>query len=659
MDEWFISMSWRDEISKVCHDIRWIPEFGLQRELDWLKNMGDWMISKKRFWGLALPIWVDEVTGDFEVIGSREELRARAVEGFEALEGRSPHKPWIDKVKIRNPKTGNLMSRIPDVGNPWLDAGIVPFSTMGYRTNREEWAKWYPADLITECFPGQFRNWFYSLLAMSSMLEGKAPFRALLGHALVRDQTGDEMHKSKGNSIPFEGAADNGYEIKGKDGKLEKHPPMGADLVRWMFCRQNPSQNINFGPVPAEEIRARFLLKLWNTYAFLCNYARLDGFDPDAPAIPLGRRTDLDRWILSDLQKLLTSAREGLENFDISSFCLEVERFVDDKLSNWYVRRNRRRFWKGEAGEDKTAAYQTLHECVLTLTRVLAPFIPFITEHMYGNLVGTRREASVHHTPWPQARPELVDDALSAEMEALLRLVSLGLAARNTAKIKVRQPLAVLRIRAGTDAERRAVERFADQMRDELNVKRVELVPEAEGAILRTEVKLNLKAAGGKLGARLKEAQAALVAADAAKVAAAASTPDGFRLELTDGPETLTSTDILVSHAGPDGWSGVADRETQVALDARVTPELARDGMARDIVRQVQDLRKRAGLEMEDRIALHLESPHAELSKAIDEHRATIAGETLVIRWTDGGQHAAEVKIDAAPLTIRLEKATA
>mgnify|MGYP006273684649 FL=1 len=659
VDEWFISMSWRDEISKVCHDIRWIPEFGLQRELDWLKNMGDWMISKKRFWGLALPIWVDEVTGDFEVIGSREELRARAVEGFEALEGRSPHKPWIDKVKIRNPKTGNLMSRIPDVGNPWLDAGIVPFSTMGYRTNREEWAKWYPADLITECFPGQFRNWFYSLLAMSSMLEGKAPFRALLGHALVRDQTGDEMHKSKGNSIPFEGAADNGYEIKGKDGKLEKHPPMGADLVRWMFCRQNPSQNINFGPVPAEEIRARFLLKLWNTYAFLCNYARLDGFDPDAPAIPLGRRTDLDRWILSDLQKLLTSAREGLENFDISSFCLEVERFVDDKLSNWYVRRNRRRFWKGEAGEDKTAAYQTLHECVLTLTRVLAPFIPFITEHMYGNLVGTRREASVHHTPWPQARPELVDDALSAEMEALLRLVSLGLAARNTAKIKVRQPLAVLRIRAGTDAERRAVERFADQMRDELNVKRVELVPEAEGAILRTEVKLNLKAAGGKLGARLKEAQAALAAADAAKVAAAASTPDGFRLELTDGPETLTSTDILVSHAGPDGWSGVADRETQVALDARVTPELAREGMARDIVRQVQDLRKRAGLEMEDRIALHLESPHAELSKAIDEHRATIAGETLVIRWTDGGQHAAEVKIDAAPLTIRLEKATA
>lgn len=658
VDEWFIGMSWRDEISRVCGDIRWIPGFGLQRELDWLRNMGDWMISKKRYWGLALPIWVDEATGDFEVIGSREELRARAVEGFEALEGRSPHKPWIDKVKIRNPRTGNLMTRIPDVGNPWLDAGIVPFSTMGYRSNPAEWARWYPADLITECFPGQFRNWFYSLLAMSTMLEGKAPFRALLGHALVRDQTGDEMHKSKGNSIPFEGAADNGYEIRGKDGKPEKHPPMGADLVRWMFCRQNPSQNINFGPVPAEEIRARFLLKLWNTYAFLCNYARLDGFDPDAPAAPPEKRTDLDRWILSDLQKLLSSARDSLEDFDISPFCLEVERFVDDKLSNWYVRRNRRRFWKGEAGDDKTAAYQTLHECVLTLTRVLAPFIPFVTEHMYDNLVGSRREASVHLTPWPKARPELVDEGLSADMEALLRLVSLGLAARNAAKIKVRQPLAAFRVLAASDAERRAVERFADQLRDELNVKRVELAPESGGPLLRTEVRLNLKSAGGRLGARIKEAQAALAAADAAKVAAAANTPGGYSLELPGGAETLTGADIIISHAGPEGWSGVADRETQVALDARVTPELAREGMARDIVRQVQDLRKRAGLEMEDRISLHLGSPHSELARAIEEHRGAIAGETLAVRWIDGGRHCAEVKIDAAPLTIRLEKTT-
>ena len=208
IDEWFIGMSWRDEIKEVVKQITWLPESinGQARELDWLSNMGDWMISKKRFWGLALPIWVDEVTGEFEVIGSRAELEKRAIEGWDQFAGRSPHRPWIDKVKIRNPKTGNLMSRIPDVGNPWLDAGIVPFSTMGYNTDRAEWEKWFPADFVTEAFPGQFRNWFYAMLAMGTMMEQRAPFKNLLGHGMVRDQWGEEMHKSKGNAIPFEGA---------------------------------------------------------------------------------------------------------------------------------------------------------------------------------------------------------------------------------------------------------------------------------------------------------------------------------------------------------------------------------------------------------------------------------------------------------------------
>ena len=258
VDEWFINMEWRDEIKEVVEQSRWLPEAinGKARELDWLTNMGDWMISKKRFWGLALPIWVDETTGDFEVIGSREELKERAVEGWDEFEGHTPHRPWIDQVKIRNPKTGNLMSRIPDVGNPWLDAGIVPFSTMGYNTDREYWQKWFPADFMTEAFPGQFRNWFYAMLAMSTMMANQPPFKTLLGHAMVRDQTGEEMHKTKGNSIPFDGAADTGYAIKNKQGKEEKHPPMGADLIRWMFCRHNPASNINFGPGPAEEVRA-------------------------------------------------------------------------------------------------------------------------------------------------------------------------------------------------------------------------------------------------------------------------------------------------------------------------------------------------------------------------------------------------------------------
>ncbi len=304
VDEWFINMDWRDEIKDVTRQIRWLPDSidGQEREIEWLSNMGDWMISKKRFWGLALPIWVDEQTGDYEVIGSLAELKERAVEGWNDFEGNTPHRPWIDKVKIRNPKTGNLMSRIPDVGNPWLDAGIVPFSTMGYNHNREEWKKWYPADLVTECFPGQFRNWFYSMLSLSTMMrydeadnaEDKKPFRTLLGHRLVQNEQGKPMHKSDGTAIWFEEAAEQ----------------LGVDTMRWMYLAQNPAQDLRFGtrhpdkPVtlqtpegpinktkegvptatvtsgPADETRRQILIPLWNCYKFFVDYAIADGFVP-------------------------------------------------------------------------------------------------------------------------------------------------------------------------------------------------------------------------------------------------------------------------------------------------------------------------------------------------------------------------------------------
>ena len=282
VDEWFIDMKWREEIMRVVEDVTFLPESinGKARELDWFTNMGDWMISKKRFWGLALPIWVCDNCGTFEVIGSREELQKRAIAGWKEFEGHSPHRPWIDLVKVRCTKCGETASRVPDVGNPWLDAGIVPYSTMGYNRDRSYWEKWFPADFITECFPGQFRNWFYAILAMSTMMEQRAPFKVLLGHGLVRDQWDRPMHKSAGNAIPFEEAADEGYSLTDPKGKSQGYPPMSADLIRWLFCRSNPANNIDFGPGPADELRSKFTLKLWNTYAFFCNYARLDGFDP-------------------------------------------------------------------------------------------------------------------------------------------------------------------------------------------------------------------------------------------------------------------------------------------------------------------------------------------------------------------------------------------
>lgn len=642
VDEWFIDMSWREEIVKICHDVRWIPEFGLQRELDWLKNMGDWMISKKRYWGLALPIWVCESCGAYEVIGGREELKSRAAEGWKDFEGHTPHKPWIDLVKLKCAQCGGRASRIPDVGNPWLDAGIVPYSTLGYRRNRKYWEKWFPADFVTESFPGQFRNWFYALLAMSAMMEARAPFRVLLGHATVRDEKGEEMHKSKGNAIPFEEAAEK----------------MGADVMRWMFCRNNPANNINFGYGPADEIRNRFFFKLWNTYAFFSNYARLDGFDPRQEQIPLAERPDIDRWILSDLQLLVESAERAYQNFDVMAFCLDAENYVAEKLSNWYVRRNRRRFWKSEKTSDKLAAYQTLYTVLTTLTRLLAPVTPFLAEAIYQNLEAAEEIDSVHLRDFPIVDPSLIDSELSADMEALLRLVSLGLAARNSVRIKVRQPLAEMKIVPGNEAERRAVMRFADQIADELNVKTVRLHDPAQGPLLEYEIKPNLKTLGPRLGPRLKETQKALAALDATR--AAEKFQAGGEVELKIGDETvaLSQSDVLISAKAPQGWAGAADGRTQLALDARITDELACEGVAREIVRHIQELRKQSGLEIEDRIRLHVATDSAAVRAAIETHDAYIRGETLALELTkaplDGEAHQAVIDIQGQPVRIEL-----
>jgi isoleucyl-tRNA synthetase len=663
VDEWFIDMSWRDEIKEVVRKVHWLPEEinGQARELDWLTNMGPWMISKKRFWGLALPIWVDAVTGDFEVIGSRQELKERAVEGWEQFEGHSPHRPWVDLVKIRNPKTGNLMSRVPDVGNPWLDAGIVPYSTMKYNTDREYWKKWFPADFITECFPGQFRNWFYALLAMSTMIENREPFKVLLGHGLVRDQWDRPMHKSAGNAIPFEGAADEGYLLTDPKGKRAPYPPMSADLIRWMFCRHNPANNLDFGPEPAEELRARFTLKLLNSYAFLCNYARLDGFDPEAPQVPVRQRPDIDRWILSDLQKLIGKAREAFENFRLMDFCLEAERFVDDKLSNWYIRRNRKRFWKSEHGCDKQAAYQTLYAVMTTLAKLFAPVMPFLTETMYQNLVPKGSgPCSVHLCDFPRVDESLIDEDLSQDMEALLRLVSLGSAARNVLKIKVRQPLAEMKVQPGSERDRRAVERFADQIKEELNVKEVTLHDPAAGQLLTQDVRANLRTLGPKFGARMRDVQAAIAGMPAA-VAAKAQAGEPFEILVGGQTETLDPADVVVQQRAPEGWAGMVDRGTQVAIDGRINEALAREGMARAVVRQVQAQRKEANLEMEDRIELYLGTPSERLRQAIEEHRDYIARETLTVRWSStplaGQAHRPEkVEVEGQELTIELRR---
>lgn len=697
VDEWFINMgesfdpanpqsppdgySFRTEIAKVTTQVTFLPESlnGRARELDWLKTMGDWMISKKRYWGLALPIWVDEKDPtDFEVIGSREELKERAIEGWAEFDGHTPHRPWVDKIVLRNPRTGNRMHRVPDVGNPWLDAGIVAFSTLP--------ADWRPADFITESFPGQFRNWFYALLALSTMMsDGQPPFKTLLGFATCKDQFGHDMHKSAGNSIEFNRAADEGGEIKDPKGATIPFNAIGADVMRWLYCRQNPASNLLFGPKPADEVRAKFHLKLWNCYSFFVNYAIADGFDPTAAAVPVKDRPDIDRWILSDLQELIRTARAAFERFDVMAFALAAEEFVDAKLSNWYVRRNRDRFWSKNAEldaagvRDKLAAYQTMHEALTTLCRLIAPCVPFFAEGLWQNLRQRTDPESVHLADYPQVDESLIDPELSADTDALLTLVNLGSAARNAAKQKVRQPLAELRVfaeaetvkRADTrlsdqiadelnakavaeaEAVKRAATRFSDQIADELNVKAVTL---ADAKLLTARTKLNMKTAGAKIGAKRKEVDAAMKAIAA----------DELAKQLRAGPVDLggvllDSADVTVEYVAPDGWTGVVDRGTQVALDARITPELRAEGLSRDVVRLVQDARKTAGLDIADKIVLSLTTAAADLAAAIRTHRDAIATAVQAVELTfdplPSAAHTTTQKVDGLDLTIALRKA--
>ncbi|HMP61170.1 MAG TPA: DUF5915 domain-containing protein, partial [Gemmatales bacterium] len=481
------------------------------------------------------------------------------------------------------------------------------------------------------------------------------------------DEHGEEMHKSKGNAIAFEAAADEGWTVTYPDGRQEAKPPMSADVMRWLYCRQNPVNNLSFGSGPAEELRSRFILKLWNTYSFFSNYARLDGFDPHAPQVPIKERPDIDRWILSDLQLLIQTARREFERYSLQAFCVAAEQFVDEKLSNWYVRRNRRRFWKSEQGTDKLAAYQTLYTTLTTLTRLCAPLIPFLTETLHQNLVvavatsGQPAAASIHHEPYPEPQPQLIDAELSADMEALLRLVSLTKALRNQVKIKVRQPLALLKVQPGSEADRRALVRFSSQIEEECNVKCAGLHEHSTGALVTFELRPNPKTLGPRLGPKLRSAAAALAALPADEAGRKLLSGQAVTVHVDGEDLPLGPDEVSVTTKAPEGWAVIVDRGTILALDTRITEELKREGLARDVVRNIQELRKEADLNLDDRIRLWLQSGGSELQAALTQFREYIMAETLCTEWATAalGADAARktVKIDGQELDIHLCRA--
>ena len=614
VDEWFISMDeFRHDIMEITQQIQWIPKWGEDQELDWLRNMDDWMISKKRYWGLALPIFECEECGNVAVIGSRDELKQRAVEGWDEFKGNSPHRPWVDAVKIKCDKCGAVVSRIPDVGNPWLDAGIVPFSTMGYLDRPDYWKEWFPADFITESFPGQFRNWFYSLLAMSAALEKKPPFKTVLGHALVKDEKGDEMHKSAGNAIWFEDAAEE----------------IGVDVLRWMFTAQNPEHNLLFGYGAAREIRKQ-LITLWNVYSFFVTYARLDEFDPSTEPAEKDF-TKLDHWVSARLGQLILLAETAYESYHLNRLMKQVVRFLDD-LSNWYVRRNRRRFWKSENDSDKAAAYQTLYIALKGVLKVLAPVIPFVSEAMYQNLVrGLESDApeSIHLCSFPEVEPSAIDEEVIRDIDAVIKLVEMGRHARNKVNLKIRQPLSKLQYAVSDDALAKAFDQNAGEIMDELNVKKIERVSSPE-EIMKFSLKPNFKSLGDKYGNELNQIRDLLAETDYAEAAESLRGEGVISLSNNGSVYELSAEDVIVQEDVLDGKSAVSEKQLTVAVITELTEELIQEGIVRDMIRSVQNMRKEAGFNVEDRITVFCDAED-DLKKALQSYENYFCNEVLAV----------------------------
>ena len=546
VDEWFISCEQlREPMIRESREVRWAPDYAGKRMEDWLNNMGDWCISRKRFWGLPLPFFKCSC-GEITVVGSRKELEEMAVSGMDELP--ELHRPWIDNVRIHCPKCGGTAERVPEVGDCWLDAGIVPFSTLGYLDeDNSYWRKWFPADLVCE-MREQIRLWFYAMMFMSVTLTGKSPYRDVLVYEKVHDEQGRPMHKSWGNAIWFDDA-------------VEK---MGADIMRWIYASANIQTNLNFGYRIGHEV-VRKLLTLWNTYSFFVMYANLDKWTPDRTSSSKST-AELDRWILSRLNSLVGDATLALERFDTTHMTQLVETFIDD-LSNWYVRLSRRRFWRSESDEDKQSAYATLHEVLVTLIKLIAPVLPFTTEDIYQNLVCSAYDdtpESVHLCDWPTQEKALVDEQLMAETEAVMRLVRLGRAVRNAAGIKVRQPLATLYVGMTSASEWEAVKRNKQLILDELNVKALAEIP-SEGA--------------------------------------------------------------------PKDAAEAEENGICIALDTVLSNELVQEGLARDFVRRIQNLRKESGFNVDERIIIRYETTE-KLALAISAYASYVKQETLADELT-------------------------
>jgi isoleucyl-tRNA synthetase len=611
VDDWFIAC---DEIRQPMIDanatVEWTPPFYSKRMDDWLRNMGDWNISRKRYFGLPLPLYPCDC-GELNVIGSKLELEERATSGLGQLQ--ELHRPWVDKVTIACSACGKDVRRVTEVGDAWLDAGIVPFSTLGWQNpewipggyatgaaqglsgadlpDHAYWEHWFPADWISE-MREQIRLWFYSISFMSITLVGQSPYGRVLTYEKLLDEHGREMHRSWGNAIAADEALDR----------------MGADVMRWQFCEQNPGQNIKFGYGPANEVKRR-LLTLWNSVKFFVDYANV------SPAGEPGELEPLDSWLLSRVEQLVADAEDGYERYWTPDVIASFEAFVDD-LSNWYIRRSRRRFWNGDV-----VALETLRTALVRSLVVIAPVMPFLAEHLWRVLRTGDQPESVFLVRWQEAGER--DGELLAEVAETRRVVELGRQARSTSGLKLRQPLRRIVVEGAPLAEK-----HGDEIRDELRLKEVEF-----GSVDASElrVKPNLPVLGPKLGKGLGAVRAALEAGEFEEL------PGGG---VRAAGQELGADEVLVERIGKEGWAVAGGDGVTVALDTALDPELEVEGRVLDLIHELNLMRKKAGLELTDRIVVTLPESASDLLA----HEDWIKEEVLAVEIrTDGGSGEPEI----------------
>ena len=637
-ESWFIKMTAvKDDLIRNNNTINWIPEsIGKGRFGDWLENVQDWGISRNRYWGTPLNIWQCEC-GHMHSIGSRQELFEMS--GDERAKTVELHRPYIDEITLKCPECGGEMHRVPEVIDCWFDSGAMPFAQHHYPfENKELFEQQFPANFISEAVD-QTRGWFYSLLAESTLLFNKAPYKnvIVLGH--VQDENGQKMSKSKGNAVdPFDA--------------LNKY---GADAIRWYFyINSAPWLPNRFHGKAVVEGQRKFMSTLWNTYAFFVLYADIDNFDPTKYELNYDQLPVMDKWLLSRLNTTVQAVDNDLANYKIPEAARALQEFVDE-MSNWYVRRSRERFWAKGMEQDKINAYMTLYHALVTIAKTAAPMIPFMTEDIYQNLVrSVDKDApeSIHLCDFPTVNEAWIDKDLEADMKELLEIVVLGRACRNTANIKNRQPIGTMYVKA----EKKMSEFYTDIIADELNVKEVKFADDVE-SFISYSFKPQLRTVGPKYGKLLGGIRQALTDINGTAAMNELRTNGVLKLDINGNDVELTEEDLLIETAQTEGYVSESDGETSVVLDTNLTPELIEEGFVREIISKIQTMRKEAGFEVMDKIVVyaHGNDKIQDIMKAHeDEIKSEVLADEMVLGETDG--YVKEWNINKEAVTMGVKK---